>query len=247
MLPIHDDNPRQHGLPWVTYTLIAINVLVFLYQLSLGNQGLERFFYEFAVVPKAFFENFEALRSGKDVAFIAFAPLLTSMFMHGGWLHLGGNMLFLYIFGDNVEDRLGHLPYLAFYLFAGVVASLAHALSAPGSPVPSLGASGAIGGVLGAYIVLHPGARVTTLVILGFFITTLRLPAMLYLGIWFLMQSLQGLVALNAPSTAAAGGTAWWAHIGGFLAGVPVGILGRMLPQRRTKRNKYADRWYSNR
>lgn len=246
MLPIHDDNPSGRT-PWVTYALIAANVLVFLYQLSLGEQGLTRFFYTFAVVPKELFADFGRLSGGQGVGVLDFAPLLTSMFMHGGWMHLGGNMLFLYIFGDNVEDRLGHASYLSFYLLCGVAASLAHAWSGPGSALPSLGASGAIGGVLGAYIVLHPAARVTTLVFLGFLITTLRVPAFIFLGIWFLMQSIQGLAALGAPSTAAQGGTAWWAHIGGFAVGMIGGAIGKLLPARPRDRSPHADRWYSNR
>lgn len=242
MLPIHDENPSGRT-PWVTYALIAACVSVFLYQLSLGERGLERFFYTFAVVPKELFADFARAASGRPVGVLDFAPLLTNMFMHGGWMHLGGNMLFLYIFGDNVEDRMGHIPYLIFYVFCGVAASLAHAYSGPSSSLPSLGASGAIGGVLGAYILLHPAARVTTLVFLGFLITTMRIPAFVFLGIWFLMQSIQGLAALGAPSTAAEGGTAWWAHIGGFLAGMLGGAIAKAVPERALP----ADRWYSNR
>ena len=196
------------------------------------------------MVPKELFSDFHAVTAGRPVGVLDFAPLLTSMFMHGGWLHLGGNMLFLFIFGDNVEDRLGHAQYLLFYLLGGLIASLAHAWSGPASPIPSLGASGAIGAVLGAYIVLYPHARITTLAFLGFLITTLRVPALLFLGVWFLMQSFQGIAALGVPSTTASGGTAWWAHIGGFVFGLVGGAIVRMLPQRR---NPYADRWYSNR
>ena len=243
MLPIHDENPSGRT-PWVTYALIAANVLVFLYQLSLGEQGLARFFYTFAVVPKELFADFGRLAGPGNVGLLDFAPLLTSMFMHGGWMHLGGNMLFLYIFGDNVEDRFGHAGYLFFYVLCGVAASLAHAWSGPGSALPSLGASGAIGGVLGAYILLHPQARVTTLVFLGFVMTTMRIPAFVFLGIWFLLQSVQGLLALGAPSTAAEGGTAWWAHIGGFVVGMAGGAIARLIP---APRSPHADRWYSNR
>jgi membrane associated rhomboid family serine protease len=246
MLPIHDDNPSGRT-PWVTYGLIAANVLVFLYQLSLGDQALTRFFYTFAVVPKELVADFGRAAAGRPVGLLDFAPLFTSMFMHGGWMHLGGNMLFLYIFGDNVEDRLGHASYLSFYVLCGLAASLAHAWSGPASTLPSLGASGAIGGVLGAYIVLHPAARVTTLVFLGFLVTTLRVPAFVFLGVWFLMQSVQGLASLGAPSTAAEGGVAWWAHIGGFLVGMVGGAIGRALPARPSARRQVADRWYSNR
>lgn len=217
MLPIHDDNPSGKT-PYVTYALIALNVLVFGYQLLLGDAALTRFYQAFAVVPK----DLVAAWQGQGPA-AAYLPLLTSMFLHGGLMHLGGNMLFLYIFGDNVEDKMGHVAYLAFYLLAGVAASLAHVWSGPASPLPSLGASGAIGGVLGAYIVVHPFARVTTLVFLGFFITTLRVPAWVFLGVWFALQSLQGLADLGAQTTANSGGTAWWAHIGGFLFGLAAG------------------------
>lgn len=240
MLPLHDENPSG-TTPVVTYMLIAINVLVFLYQLTLGETGLTRFFYQYAVVPKELFGDFHALQGGRPVGVSDFVPLLTNMFMHGGWLHLGGNMLFLYIFGDNVEDRMGHAQYLLFYLLGGLVATLAHAWSGPSSALPSLGASGAIGAVLGAYIVLYPHARITTLAFLGFLITTLRVPALLFLGIWFAMQTVQGLGSLGAPS---AGGTAWWAHIGGFVFGLVGGAIVRMMPVRR---NPHADRWYSNR
>lgn len=242
MLPLRDDNPSG-TTPIVTYTLIAMNVVVFLYQLTLGQAGLQRFFYAYALVPRELFHDVHAVQTGHAVAVTDFLPLITNMFMHGGWLHLGGNMLFLYIFGDNVEDRLGHFKYLAFYLVGGIIASLAHAWSSPGSAIPSLGASGAIGAVLGAYIVLYPQARVTTLAFLGFLITTLRIPAIVFLGIWFVMQSLNGLASLG-PASAATGGTAWWAHIGGFVFGVIVGAIARSIPP---PRSPYADRWYSNR
>lgn len=231
MLPIHDDNPTGRT-PTITYALIAANVLVFLYQLTLNDAALTRFFMTFAVVPKELFQDFALLQGGRPVGLVDMVPLLTSMFLHGGFMHLAGNMLFLYIFGDNVEDRLGPAAYLGFYVFAGVLASLAHAWSGPGSMLPSLGASGAIGGVLGAYIIMHPQARITTLVFLGVMISTIRIPAFVFLGIWFAMQSLQGLAALGAPSTAAEGGTAWWAHIGGFLAGLALGVVARAIPAR---------------
>lgn len=241
MIPLHDENPR-YSTPFVTWTLIALNVLVFIYQLSLSEQALTAFFYEYAVVPK------ELLGPGLAKAPPAeYLTLFTSMFMHGGWMHLIGNMLFLHVFGDNIEDRMGHGSFLTFYLFAGLVAALAQAWSAPGSGIPSLGASGAIGGVLGAYIVLHPKARITTLAILGFFITTFKLPAMVYLGIWFVMQALSGFASLGVTSAEDVGGVAWWAHIGGFLAGVAVGFVYRVMPPRQPPRSKHADRWYSNR
>lgn len=243
MLPLHDDNPSGRT-PWVTYGLIAANVLVFLYQLTMSDAMLERFVYAFGVVPHDMTARYGMVSGGHAVALTGFVPLLTSLFMHAGWMHLGGNMLFLYIFGDNIEDRLGHLGYALFYLLAGVAASLAHVLSDPASELPSLGASGAIGGVLGAYVVLYPAARVTTLTFLGPFITTLRIPAWIFLGIWFALQSLNGVASLgNQP----AGGVAWFAHIGGFLAGVLVGVLAKALPERDNGRSPHADRWYSER
>lgn len=246
MIPLHDENPR-HLTPFVTWALIAANVAVFIYQLTLG-EGLNQFFYAYAVVPSDLTADLGALVSGQAAPAGEYLPLLTSMFMHGGFMHLIGNMLFLHVFGDNIEDRLGHGGFLTFYLLAGLVASLAHAYSAPASQIPSLGASGAIGGVLGAYIVLHPKARITTLAILGFFITTFRLPAVVYLGIWFALQAFSGVASLGVKSAVESGGVAWWAHIGGFLAGVLVGAIARaVVPERKPPRSRYADRWYSNR
>jgi membrane associated rhomboid family serine protease len=243
MLPLYDDNPSR-SRPWVTYALIVINVLVFLYQISLPDAALAHFVYEYAVVPKAFFRDLHAVEHGRVAAVQGLLPLFTNMFMHGGWLHLGGNMLFLYIFGDNVEDRMGHARYLGFYLTAGLIASLAHAWSAPGSTLPSLGASGAISGVLGAYAMLFPYAQVQTLITLGFFFTFRRIPAWVFLAVWFVLQSFQGLASLGVHSTATTGGTAWWAHIGGFVFGIVVGVL---LRTSQPTRSPYADRWYSNR
>lgn len=240
MLPLRDDNPSA-TTPYVNYALIAINVFVFLYELSLGHD-LQAFFGDYAVVPRVLLAHLNAVEHGHLSQLAGLVPLVTNMFMHGGWLHLGGNMLFLWIFGDNVEDRLGHLPYLAFYLLAGVLASLTQVWSDPHSLLPSLGASGAIGGVLGAYFMLYPRARVTTLVFLGIFITTLNVPAIVFLGLWFVLQSIQGLASLGAAN--ATGGVAFWAHIGGFVGGVLVGLAARALPERRSP---YADRWYSNR
>ncbi|MFP5501007.1 MAG: rhomboid family intramembrane serine protease [Candidatus Sericytochromatia bacterium] len=247
MIPLHDENPR-HLTPFVTWALIAANVLVFIYQLTLGEQGLTQFYYAYAVVPSEMTGDLGALVAGNPAPAQDYLPLLTSMFMHGGFMHLIGNMLFLHVFGDNIEDRLGHGAYLTFYLLGGLAASLAHAYSAPASQIPSLGASGAIGAVLGAYIVLHPTARITTLAVLGFFITTFRLPAIVYLGIWFVLQAFSGLASLGSTTAAESGGVAWWAHIGGFLFGVLVGLIAKaFVPERKPPRSRYADRWYSNR
>lgn len=242
MIPLHDDIPSSR-VPFVNYALILINVLVFLHELSLGP-GIDTFFREWAVVPRELTAAWPQLQRGV-VELDAWRTVLTAMFLHGGWLHLVGNMLSLWIFGDNVEGRLGHVGYLFFYLLAGVFATVLQVAVNPASTIPSLGASGAIAGVLGFYLILFPDARVLTLVPLGFFLTTVRISALIYLLLWFGMQAIQGIAAL-APSQADVGGVAWWAHIGGFVFGLLVGVLTRM-SRRRPPRNRYADRWYSNR
>lgn len=242
MIPLHDDIPSPR-IPVVTYALIILNVLAFLHELSLGP-AIDAFFQEWAVVPQELTREWPQLLHGV-FHLDAWLPVLTAMFLHGGWLHLGGNMLTLWIFGDNVEGRLGHLGYLLFYLAAGILATALQVAINPTSTLPSLGASGAIAGVLGFYLVLFPDARVLTLVPLGFFLTTVRLPALIYLLLWFGMQAIQGIVAL-APSQANVGGVAWWAHIGGFAFGLAVGAMARVA-RRPPPRNRYADRWYSNR
>jgi membrane associated rhomboid family serine protease len=208
-------------VPFVNYGLIAINVLLFVFELSLGDK-LPKFIYAAAVVPLQFTGGDGALQI-PEILTTSLDPslggrVLLAMFLHGGVSHLLGNMLYLWIFGDNVEDRMGHLRYLVFYLLCGWTASYAHIWAQPDSPMPSLGASGAIAGVLGAYVTLYPKARVLTLIPLGFFIELLRVPAVFFLGFWFLQQFLYGTLTLNV-STAQSGGVAWWAHIGGFAAG----------------------------
>lgn len=242
MIPLHDDIPSPR-VPYVNYALILANILVFLYELSLGPD-INRFFHEWAVIPQELTRAWPQLQHGV-FHLDAWLPVLTAMFLHGGWLHLLGNMLSLWIFGDNVEGRLGHLGYLLFYLLAGIVATGLQVAINPHGTLPSLGASGAIAGVLGCYLVLFPDARVLTLVPLGFILTTIRIAAWIYLLLWFGMQAIQGVVAL-APSQANVGGVAWWAHIGGFAFGVSVGVWMR-LSHRPPPRNRYADRWYSNR
>ncbi|MBE7415476.1 MAG: rhomboid family intramembrane serine protease [Deltaproteobacteria bacterium] len=214
MIPIRDDIPSR-TYPYVTVALLVLNVAVFLYQLTLDVNGLERFIYATAAIPAE-------LTSMAEVRPVDVLPveltLLPAMFVHGGLLHLGGNMLFLWIFGDNVEDRFGHFRFLFFYLAAGVAASMVHILIEPGSVVPMVGASGAIAGVLGAYFMLFPRAQVQTLVILPLFISMARLPAVLFLGFWFLFQVLSSGLSAGA-------GVAWFAHIGGFVAGVAVALM----------------------
>ena len=217
MIPLRDVNPAGRH-PYVTVGLILANAALFFYELSLGPQGLEAFLFDSAFVPARLFGD------GAGGLGFATTSIALSMFLHGGWAHFLGNMLFLWVFGDNIEDELGHLRYLAFYLAAGYAAALAHAFANPASALPAIGASGAIAGVLGAYLLLHPKAPIVTLIFLGFFITTVRVPAIVYLPIWFVIQFVSGLASLGGSTAAEAGGVAWFAHIGGFVAG-PLLIL----------------------
>jgi membrane associated rhomboid family serine protease len=221
MLPLHDENPRSIT-PWVTYTLIIANAVAFAHQLTLPPGPLHHHLSTWGVVPQELLTA--AQHPGAPSSPSEFLALLSSMFLHGGWLHIGGNMLFLHIFGDNIEDVLGHARYLLFYLACGVVAALAHVAAEPTSTVPTVGASGAISGILGAYLVLYPTARVVTLLTLGFVVTRVRVPALVFLGLWFGLQSVQGIMALTSHQAASAGGVAWFAHIGGFVAGAVVGL-----------------------
>ena len=220
MIPIGDD-PRRHRFPWITVALILANVVVFIYELGLSNSGIEQFFMSVGTIPLE-------IQTGRDIPPPAPGPvyitLLTAMFVHGGFLHIASNMLYLWVFGDNVEDTLGHLPFLAFYLASGIIAGLTHVFVNAGSEIPSVGASGAVAGVLGAYLVLFPSARVRTILFLGPFITVPRVPAMLLIGFWFGTQLISGIAALN-QTTAQAAGVAFWAHIGGFVAGLILAFL----------------------
>ena len=228
MIPLRDDNPSSIR-PLVTLGLIAANVVVFLYELMLGER-LEPFLMQAAFVPAKLFGGGGA--SGGD---LQIDNALLSMFLHGGWAHIGGNMLFLWIFGDNVEDRLGHVRFLIFYLLCGYFASYAHAFANPHSPMPAVGASGAIAGVLGAYLFLFPRAHVLTLVALGFYVNTVAVPVIVYLPIWFLLQLISGVASIARTSAETqAGGVAFWAHIGGFVAGPLIFLLlgGRRAPKR---------------
>ena len=207
-IPLKDLNP-QRSYPVVNIALILTNVAVFIYQLTLPPHSFKAFMTANATVPQRIPEWF----SGHVSFDVAFLPLLTSMFLHSGIAHIAGNMLFLWIFGDNVEDFFGHVQYLFFYLVCGIGAGLLHVFFNLSSPLPAVGASGAISGVMGAYIVLYPRARVLTLV----FIFLVPIPAFIILGYWFVLQFLGGITTLGAAAT---GGVAWWAHIGGFLAGV---------------------------
>ena len=212
MIPLRDQNPSG-VFPTVTTVLILVNTFVFLYEVHLGA-AIGGFLKHYALIPAVVTGS---LRYGQVSLPETIAPFFSSMFLHGGWLHLILNMWFLWIFGDNVEDTLGAVRYLLFYLLCGLAAALTQFASQPDSAVPMLGASGAIAGVLGAYAVLFPRARVLTLVPIFFFIRIMELPAVLILGYWFLLQIVSG--SLEA-ATATHGGTAIWAHVGGFLAGM---------------------------
>ncbi len=219
MFPIGDDQLRGARTPYFNYLFIAINVAVFLYEISLPEISLPILFAEYAVVPAD-------VVSGSN-----YKGLFTSMFMHGGWMHLIGNMLFLWVFGDNIEAVKGHLGYIIFYLIGGLAATLAHIASDPTSHIPSLGASGAIAAMLGAYLVWFPGSKIKVLVPIVVYVTVVRVSAFVFLGIWAVTQIFSGMASLGAD-TAQTGGVAWWAHIGGFAFGVAYGIIIRIADPR---------------
>jgi membrane associated rhomboid family serine protease len=219
MIPLRDAIP-SHSFPAATVLLIALNVLIFLYELSLGR-ALEIFIMQYGAVPLRFILAGQMEQVSTVERFL---PLFSAMFLHGGWLHLGGNMLYLWIFGDNIEDRLGHVGFLMFYLVCGLAAALTQIYINPTSKIPMVGASGAVAGVLGAYLVLFPHSRVLALIPILFFFQVVELPALLFLVFWFLMQFLSGAVAITAAPYAT-GGVAWWAHIGGFVSGMALGFL----------------------
>ena len=218
MIPLRDDNPAQSP-PLVTRALIIANVLAWMFELSQGEAFTE-FLREWGVVPGRLFASLSDLTSIP----MELLTVFTSLFLHGGWFHLIGNMWYLWIFGDNVEDRLGHGRFLVFYLASGFVAALVHSALMPGSAIPTIGASGAIAGVLGAYALAYPRARVMTLIPLIIYFKVIPVPALLLLGIWFLMQFVSGTLF----SGGASGGVAWWAHIAGFVFGfVTMGVVAR--------------------
>ncbi len=220
MVPLRDNNPTQ-TTAYVTYALIALNVVIFFYEISLAPPQLNAFLQEWAVVPRELTASFTGSAPPGE-----WITLFTSQFLHAGFLHLGGNMLFLWIFGNNVEDKLGHVRFILFYLLCGALAALAQWFFAQQSPIPSLGASGAIAGVMGAYILRFPRAEVLTLLPLGIIITTVRVPAVLFLGFWFVQQAFNGAVSLNVQTDVGMnGGVAYWAHAGGFVFGAVLGPL----------------------
>lgn len=229
MLPLRDEIPSRR-LPIVTYLLIAANVMAYIWQFLVSSQN-PRLAYAYAMIPADYFNG---------ITLSDLLHIFTSMFMHGGLAHIGGNMLYLWIFGDNVEDAMGHTRFLAFYLLGGFLASLAHIITSPTSRIPTVGASGAIAAVLGAYLILYPRARVLTLVVLGFFIRLVMVPATIVLGLWFILQLFQGVMSLGMADM---GGVAFWAHIGGFVSGM---LLVRLFarPQGPRIYDPLRGRWY---
>lgn len=236
MIPLSDDPGPRRRFPFVNYALIAANIVVFIAEQKYGTC----FQAAYSAVPFA-------ITHGQAVAFQGcpygepnpvYLTLLTSMFLHANLLHIAGNMLYLWIFGDNVEDRLGHVGYLVFYLFCGLVASVAQIAVAPDSKLLNLGASGAIAGVLGAYLVFFPGSRVRTLIYVGFFITFVRLSAFIVIGLWFALQLVSGLESLN-PSQVQMGGVAYFAHVGGFVAGLVIALILRPFVKSRSYTKTY--------
>lgn len=217
VIPLGDSPGVRLRFPWVMLAILLANVGVFVYELGLGERGLQQLFLSAGVIPTEY-------TTGRNVGppppyGVTWTTLFTSMFMHGGFLHIGSNMLYLFVFGDNVEDRFGHLGFLAFYLLSGLAASAAHIALNPGSGVPSVGASGAIAGVLAAYLVMFPSASIRTLLFIGPFFTVTRISALFLIGFWFVTQFLSGIASLGV-ATEQTGGVAVWAHVGGFVAGL---------------------------
>ena len=219
MIPLRDVIPSR-TFPFFTVTFIVLNSVAFLFEQSLSNRALEQFVYTYGVVPASL-----------DVP-----TLFTSMFLHSGWAHFLGNMLFLWIFGDNVEDRLGHIRFVFFYVLCGVAAAAAHVYMNPASKLPTIGASGAIAGVMGGYFVLYPQSRVLALVPLFIIWEVIEVPAILFLGLWFLMQFFLGVGSMAVKSGVETGGVAFWAHIAGFVVG-----MGGVLALRKPSRARWAD------
>ncbi|MEJ2354099.1 MAG: rhomboid family intramembrane serine protease [Anaerolineales bacterium] len=228
MIPIRD-TIRSYNFPVINWSIIVLNSLVFLYQLILPPAALQSFIRTFGMVPSHI--------SLANPA--SFATLFTNMFLHGGWFHIISNMWVLYIFGDNVEDRMGSGRYLVFYLLSGLAANLLQLFFSPGSDVPTIGASGAIAGVLGGYFLLFPRARVITLILLFIFPWFVEIPAVIFLGFWFVTQLFSGLSSLGTAAGMEMGGIAWWAHVGGF-------VFGLLLVRIFSRRPRAYQRWYSD-
>jgi len=246
MIPIRDENPTQ-TTPYVVYSLIALNIFIYLID-RISATGPIGGLWGFAMIPYEIWTgNNIPIRIGPYIVSpgpdSVYITIISSMFLHGGLLHLAGNMLYLWIFGNNIEDVLGHVRFLVFYLIGGIIAALMHILSNPMSHVPTVGASGAIAAVLGAYMILFPNSRIITLIFIGIFVTTAAVPAVVVLGLWIFLQFMS--VMLGGGMTPG-GGVAYWAHIGGFLAGV-IGILllgGKKLVRRQRRQREYRRYWY---
>lgn len=209
MLPLRDNIPSR-STPLVNWTLIGVNTLVFIHQVGLMPAALNRFIYTYGLIPAK-------LNLAHPSTWI---PLLTAAFLHGGWFHLISNMWVLFIFGDNIEDRMGHSRYLGFYLLGGIFANLLEAIILPKSLVPAIGASGAIAAVLGGYFLLYPRARIVTVILIFLFPWVMEISAFIFLGFWFISQLYSGFLSLSMPAGASVGGIAWWAHVGGFIFGM---------------------------
>ena len=225
MIPLKDENPT-YTTPIVVYALIAINIVVFLHEMSLGSQ-LNNFFQLYAVVPQELSASFAGTPPNQPVPELV--TLISSQFLHGGLMHIAGNMLFLWTFGNNIEDSLGHVKFLLFYLICGILAGLTHWFFDMQSIVPTVGASGAIAGVMGAYILKYPKAKIVTLLPLGIIFTTIRIPAVFFLGFWFVQQAISSVASLGVSSE---GGVAYWAHAGGFIFGAILGPLMGLMSDR---------------
>ncbi len=227
MIPIRDINPTR-TFPFITTLIIVLNVAVFLYELMLGPRRLTTFINTYGTVPCEILRTCPVPNIGIPI----YLTIFTAMFMHGGWLHIIGNMLYFWIFGNNIEDRFGHVRFLFIYLIWGVIAAFTQIVVDPDGRTPAVGASGAIAGVLGAYLVIFPNARVDSLLFIGIFITTVRLPALFVIGFWILIQLFNGFLTLDVPHNE--GGVAYFAHIGGAVAGLIVGLTYRVLNPRQS-------------
>jgi membrane associated rhomboid family serine protease len=218
MIPLRDNIPSRK-FPIINILLIVLNFIVFFYELSLGD-GAEGLIFQYGIIPATLVKSIVNINTSNISSLIL--PFFSAIFLHGGWYHILSNMLYLWIFGDNVEDRMGHFKYLIFYLICGFTSSIVHILTNISSSIPTIGASGAISGVLGAYFIIFPKARVMTILPFGFFLQIAAVPAFLFLGFWFISQTLNGVASL-AVKTYMTGGVAWWAHIGGFITGIIIG------------------------
>jgi membrane associated rhomboid family serine protease len=237
MIPLRDNIPRI-GFPSVTWTLIILNGAIFIFEISLPKNILEHAFYLFGLVPARYSDPQWGLI--RDLPFDYYLSFVTSMFLHGGWLHIVGNMWFLYLFGSRVEDQMGHIRFLVFYLLSGIAANVISYLVNIHSTIPGLGASGAIAGVMGAYIVMFPRARILTLIPIFFFPFYVEISAFFYIGYWFILQLFSGTLSLGSYN--AQGGVAWWAHVGGFIAGIL--LLPLFRKKERSYRRSYPDEAY---